>query len=45
MPHALIVGLFVLLCSGMGDHKNLVSTIMQALMPMAIVPIMWTIIG
>jgi ammonia channel protein AmtB len=29
----------------MGHHKNIVSTIMQALLPLAIIPIVWCIVG
>ncbi|WIA23173.1 hypothetical protein OEZ86_010065 [Tetradesmus obliquus] len=30
---------------GMGHHKNVVSTIMQALLPLAIIPIVWATVG
>lgn len=30
---------------GMAQHKNVVSTIMQAFVPLAIIPILWSIIG
>lgn len=30
---------------GMGKHKNVVATIMQAFMPLALVAILWTIVG
>jgi ammonia channel protein AmtB len=29
----------------MGKHKNVVATIMQAFMPLALVAILWTIVG
>lgn len=30
---------------GLAQHKNVVSTIMQAFIPLAIIPIVWAIIG
>lgn len=30
---------------GMSQHKNVVSTIMQSFIPLAIIPILWAILG